>query len=103
MYKNELECISCNAVAGSPMYALVGTSVDLAFAVNTVSQFMSRVGSPHWMAVKCITRYMKGTMDFKLCLEGKTLSSKDFVMRIGWEMQTIGDPPWGMRPLRELK
>lgn len=60
------------------MYVLVGTSIDLAFVVSTVSRFMSRVGSPHWMAVKCITRYMKGTLDFKLCLGGNDIVFKGF-------------------------
>ena len=50
------------------MYAMVATRVDIVFAVSTVSQFMLKVGPSHWMAMKCIMRYLKGTLDFKLCL-----------------------------------
>ena len=34
--------------------------------VNRVSQSMSQVGPTHWMAVKRIMKYWKGTMNFKL-------------------------------------
>lgn len=49
---------------------------NLAFAVRTVSQFISKANPPYWMVVKCIMRYLKGILDFKLCL-----GSKDIVLR----------------------
>ena len=52
---------------GSLMYAM---RADIAFAASTVSQFMSKAGPPHWMAAKCIMRYLKGTLDVKLYLGG---------------------------------
>ena len=52
----------------SLMYAMVATRVDIAFVVSTVSKFMSKVGPLHWMVVKRIMRYLKGTLDLKLYL-----------------------------------
>ena len=55
------------------MYAMVGTKVDLVFAVSMVSQFMSKTSPPHWMAVKHIMRYLNATLHFKLCLRCKDI------------------------------
>jgi hypothetical protein len=60
------------------MYAMVGTRPDLAFPVSMVSPFMSRAGPSHWMVVKRIMRYLKGTLDFKFCLGGKDVSFKGY-------------------------
>ena len=38
-------------------------SCRLTFAVSMVSQFMSRASPPHWVAIKRIMRYFKGTLD----------------------------------------
>jgi hypothetical protein len=55
------------------MYPKVVTRANIAFAVSTVSQFMLKAGSLNWMAMKCIMRYLKSTLDFKLCLGGKDI------------------------------
>ncbi len=52
--QDEMQGIPYKAAAGSLMYAMVGTQPDLAFPVSMVSQFMSRAGPSHWMAVKHI-------------------------------------------------
>jgi len=61
--QEEIQGIPYKAAMGSLMYAMVGTRPDLAFLVSMVSQFMSRAGPSHWMAVKRIMRYLKGTLD----------------------------------------
>ena len=55
------------------MYPKVVTRAKIAIALGTVSQFMLKAGSLNWMAMKCIMRYLKGTLDFKLCLRGKNI------------------------------
>lgn len=55
------------------IYAMVGTQADFTFLVSMVNQFISKVGSIHWSAVKHIIRYLQGTLDHKLCLGGKDI------------------------------
>jgi hypothetical protein len=75
----------------------MGTKTDLAFGLSTVGQFMFWVGPPHWLAVKCIMSYLKGTLEahwrhIGICLRGKDIDLKGFVMLIEREMQMIEDP-----------
>lgn len=44
--------IACKVNIGSYMYAMMDIRVDLTLAVNTVTQFMLKVGSIHWMVVE---------------------------------------------------
>ncbi|XP_039065823.1 secreted RxLR effector protein 161-like [Hibiscus syriacus] len=44
------------------------TRPDIAFAVHKVAQFMLQPCEAHWTAVKRIFRYLKGTLDFGLCI-----------------------------------
>ena len=57
---------------------MMATRDNLAFAVSTVSQFMSKAGPPNWMAVKCIMRDLIEPLDFKLCLRGKDTALRGF-------------------------
>ena len=68
--QREMKGVSYKAGVESLMYAMVATRADIAFAESTVSQFMLKAGSPHWMAVKHIIRYLKDTLDLKLCFGG---------------------------------
>ena len=53
------------------MYAMMCTRPDICYAVGLVSWFQSNPGQKHWMAVKRILRYLKGTSDYMLCYQGK--------------------------------
>ena len=57
---------------------MLAMRADIAFAVSTVSQFMLKAGPPHWMVVKHIMRYLKGTLDFKFFLKGKYVVLRGF-------------------------
>ena len=46
--------------------------------MGVVSRFMSNPGKPHWVAVKWILRYLKGTSDFVLCFGGKDTSLRGY-------------------------
>ena len=48
-------------VVGSLMYAMVCTWPDIGYAIGVVSQFMSNPGKEHWVVVKWILCYLKGT------------------------------------------
>ena len=55
------------------MYAMIATRPDLAFPISVVNQYMARPGSTHWIAVKRMMRYLKDTLDVKLCLGGANI------------------------------
>ena len=59
------------SVVGSLMYAMMCTRPDICYAVGLVSRFQSNLGQKHWMTVKRILRYLKGTSDYMLCYQGK--------------------------------
>ena len=57
---------------GSLMYAMLGTRLDICFAVQTISRFNSKPRLAHWEAVKRIFCYLKGTRDLWLGYGGAT-------------------------------
>lgn len=59
---------------GSIMFAAQVTRPDICFAVNAVSRYIQNPGNLHWMAVKRILRYLKGTIGKKLVFN-KSLNS----------------------------
>ena len=60
------------------MYAMVATRPDLAFAVSIVNRFMLKPDPMHWMAVKRIMQYLKGTLDMRLCIGDKHINFKAY-------------------------
>ncbi|KAL0416722.1 UNVERIFIED_CONTAM: Retrovirus-related Pol polyprotein from transposon TNT 1-94 [Sesamum latifolium] len=62
------------SVVGSLMYAMMCTRLDLCFAVGMMSRYQSNPKHDHWVAVKRILRYMKGTSDLALCYHGGSLT-----------------------------
>ena len=49
---------------GFPTYVSTATRPDIAVAVVTLSQFMSDPSKEHWMGVKRMLRYIKGTLSY---------------------------------------
>ena len=52
------------------MYAMVCTRPDIVQDVEVVSQFVANPWHPHWVAVKPIFRYLRGTIDHGLWFTG---------------------------------
>ena len=50
-------------LVGSLNY-LTTTRLDIAYAVNILSQFMAKPHESHWIAAKRVLRYLKGTINF---------------------------------------
>ncbi len=51
---------------GSLMYAAICTRPDIAYAVQSLSQYSNNPGPEHWSAVKRVFRYLSGTNHLKL-------------------------------------
>ena len=56
------------------MYAAIGTHPDIAFVVSLLGKFMHNLGKMHWMAAKCMLRYLKGSCELKLTYRGTSNS-----------------------------
>ena len=71
--KGQMSKIPYSSVVGSLMYAMMCTHLDICYAVGLASRSQSNPGIKHWMAMKTILRYLKGTSDYVLCCKGKDL------------------------------
>jgi hypothetical protein len=67
------------SAVGSLMYAMVCTRPDIAHAVGVVSRYMNNPGKEHWMAVKWILRYLRGTTNQALCFGGSNIALQGYV------------------------
>eukprot|EP00253_Pinus_taeda_P028110 PITA_28110 len=55
----------------SLMYVMVCTRPDRAHAVGVLNRFISKPGKEHWIVVKQVFRYLRGTSDYGLCYQGR--------------------------------
>ncbi|RVX03365.1 Retrovirus-related Pol polyprotein from transposon TNT 1-94 [Vitis vinifera] len=65
--KEEMRKVSYASAMGSLMYVMVCTRPDIAHAVGVVSKFLSNLDKEHWVAVKWILKYLRGTSKTCLC------------------------------------
>ena len=54
------------AIVGCLLYLATKTRPDIAYAVSSVARFSAKPNKLHWIAVKRILRYLKGTIQFGL-------------------------------------
>lgn len=59
-YRHAIGCLN---------YIACWTRPDIQHAVSSVSQYLENPGQDHWMAVKRILRYLKGTSTYGLCIQ----------------------------------
>lgn len=57
------------------MYAMVCTMSDLAFALSLVSRYLANPRRQHWLAVKQVLRYLKGSVKLGLSYNKEHLNS----------------------------
>ena len=65
--RNEMSRVPYASAVGSLMFAMICTRSDIAQAVGAVSRYMANPGGEHWITVKRILRYIRGTSDVALC------------------------------------
>ena len=73
------------SAVGSLLYLSTKTRPDIAYAVNSVARFSSNPTKQHWMAVKRIFRYLRGTTNLGLLY--KKSSSNELI--------GFSDADWG--------
>ena len=71
--KRQMSKIPYSSVLGSLMYAMMCTRPDICYVIGLASRFQSNLDIKHWMEVKRILRYLKGTAYYVLCYQGKDL------------------------------
>ncbi|RVW97735.1 Retrovirus-related Pol polyprotein from transposon RE1 [Vitis vinifera] len=81
------EVTQYRSVVGTLQYLTI-TRPDIAFAVNKACQFMQQPTSAHWLSVKRILRYLKGTMQDGLLLSPLT----------NLTIEGFSDADWGAQP-----
>ena len=67
------------STVGSLMYAMVCTRPDIAHVVGVVRRYMKNPGKKHWMVVKWILRYLRGTTNQALCFGGSNIALQGYV------------------------
>jgi len=58
--------VSYLSVIGSLMYLMLGTCLDIAYAIGTLSRFSARPKLTHWEAAKRVLWYIQATKDMEL-------------------------------------
>lgn len=71
------------STVGSLQYLSL-TRPDIAYAVNQVCQFMQRLSTGHWLVVKRILRYLKGTINFGLHLRPSSSVALHGFSNVDW-------------------
>ena len=85
--KGQMSKIRYSSAVRSLMYVMMCTRSDICYVVGLTSRFQSNPGIKHWMAVKRLLRYLKGTANYVLCYQGKDLRLIGY-MDADW----VGDP-----------
>ena len=58
------------SAVGSLMYLATSTRPDISFAVGTLARFSSKPNKSHWIALKRVLRYLKGTVGYGITFRG---------------------------------
>ena len=58
------------------MYSMMCTRLDIFHAIGMTRKYQSNPSKEHWKVVKRILRYLKGTIGYSLCYQGKELRLK---------------------------
>lgn len=65
--KEQISKVPYSSVVGSQMYAMICTRPDICYVILLISRFQFNPGIKHYIMVKIIMRYLKGTLVYILC------------------------------------
>ncbi|KAH9679836.1 hypothetical protein KPL71_026295 [Citrus sinensis] len=77
--RKDMSRVPYASAVGSLMFAMICTRPDIAQAVGAVSRYMANPGGEHWIAVKRVLRYIRGTSDVALCYGGSEFTVRGYV------------------------
>ncbi|KAH9754808.1 cysteine-rich receptor-like protein kinase 8 [Citrus sinensis] len=77
--RKEMSRVPYALVVGSLMFSMICTRPDIAQAVGAVSRYMANPGGEHWITVKRILRYIRGTSDVALFYGGSEFTVRGYV------------------------
>ena len=69
--KKKMSKVPYASTISSLMYTMMYTRPNICYVVGLISRYQSNPGQKHWMTVKRILIYLKGTSDYMLCYQGK--------------------------------
>ncbi|KAH9794218.1 hypothetical protein KPL71_004820 [Citrus sinensis] len=87
--RKKMSRVSYASTVGSLMFAMICTRPDIAQAVGAVSRYMANPGGEHWIAVKKILRYIRGTSDVALCYRGSEFTVRGLSVSCVSKLQTV--------------
>ena len=71
------------SLVGALQYAAIARP-DIAFVVNMACRFMSQPRDAHWKVVKCILRYLKGTLSLGLLFQPSSILDLQGYSDVDW-------------------
>ena len=71
--KEQMSKVPYSSAIGSLMYAMMCTCPDICYVVGLATRFQSNPCIKHWMTVNRILRYVKGTVYYVMCYQGRDL------------------------------
>ncbi|KAH9779098.1 Integrase catalytic domain-containing protein [Citrus sinensis] len=77
--RKEMSRVPYASTVRSLMLTMICTRPDIAQAVGAVSRYMANPGGEHWIAMKRILRYIRGTSNVALCYGGSEFTVKGYV------------------------
>ncbi|KAL5553706.1 hypothetical protein UlMin_041107 [Ulmus minor] len=65
----EMEKVPYSSAVGYVMFTMVSTRPHISHAISVLNRFMSNPGKEHWVGIKWLLRYLKGSSDVGLIYE----------------------------------
>lgn len=77
--KTSMSHVAYSSTIGSLMFVVVSIRSDIALATGVVNRFMAYFGREHWIAMKWILIYLRGTSDVAIYYGLRNLHIEGFV------------------------
>ena len=90
-----VDAMMYHQMIGSLMY-LTNTRLDICFAMNTFSQFLTDSRHVHLIAAKHILRYLKGAVEYGLKYDMNRKIDLEGYVDLDWIVPLIGRALWGV-------